>query len=122
MWNIFKKQHKSYKSNDLSVYDRVINYIQSRDFTPYYKLKFFDLPFCYLYYYEKTDKYGNQLFFGFDGNEPGAKFGAYFICKNHMQEYLNNSLMQVQLNPEKSIEYIESYFHRKYGWDNNLEK
>lgn len=39
-----------------------------------------------------------------------------------MQEYLNNSLMQVQLKPEKSIEYIESYFHRKYGWDNNLEK
>ena len=25
-------------------------------------------------------------------------------------------------NRKKFIEYIESYFHRKYGWDNNLEK
>ena len=122
MWNIFKKQHKSYESNDLSVYDRIINYIQTRGFNQYYKLQYFDLPFCYFYYYAKTDKYGNQLFFGFDGDDPDAKFGAYFICKNHMQEYLNNSLIQVQLKPEKSIEYIESYFHRKYGWDNHLEK
>lgn len=122
MWNIFKKQNKKGENKKLSVYDRIINYIQTRGFVPYYKSYYFDLPFCYFYYYEKTDKYGNQLFFGFDGDKPDVKFGIYFICKNHMQEYLDKTIMQVQLNPEKSIEYIETYFHRKYGWDNNLEK
>ena len=55
MWNIFKKQHKSYESNDLSAYDRIINYIQTRGLNQYYKLQYFDLPFCYFYYYEKTN-------------------------------------------------------------------
>ena len=122
MWNIFKKKGKKEIYKKLSVYDIILNYIQSKGFTAYNEVCYFVLPFCYSFYYEKTDKYGNQLFFGFNGNEIGDKFGAMLICKNRMREFINNTFIAVQLNPEKSIEYIEAYFHRKYGWDNNLEK
>ena len=120
MWNIFKKGIKKQTTKR----DIIKNYIANKGFTIYNKLCIFDLqPFCYLQYYEKTDKYGNQMFFGMDViYDRIENFGVYFICKNGMQEFLNFPNIQVQQNTESIIEYIESYFHRKYGWDNNLEK
>lgn len=125
MWNIFKR-NKNHKLSDVCIDDskcmQLLYIIKERGFTNFHEMIYsFQLEFIYPEYYYKKDKWGNTLLLGFNGRDIDGKFGAYFICTNGMQEYMNFSYMQIY-NPEKTVDFIESYFHRKYGWENNLEK